>query len=277
MLFIERLNFLQVVETIYFKANILLISVFYFRECKWLCLWKLFKTQECAKYFESTNFHHSVVDVELRLNFNAMIVDSILLFLICFLSKLINDCHHWEIEKFVESWWRLQSISWCSFNFTSVRKELKNINWLISRRNHSVLHTVSSCLMYFWMTWEFVSWISTIFIYILFMSFKFWYVQYFKLTRWASFSFHTYSCWFTIKFIISMFTHVVIWKKDRLKSVSVTNHLQDFLFMILNRLMILNIWIIFLCISFMINQFHLIFQNFHIDCDCFALELAFWK
>ncbi len=172
---------------------------------------------------------------------------------------------------------RLQSISWCSFNFTSVRKELKNINWLISRRNHSVLHTVSSCLMYFWMTWEFVSWISTIFIYILFMSFKFWYVQYFKLTRWASFSFHTYSCWFTIKFIISMFTHVVIWKKDRLKSVSVTNHLQDFLFMILNRLMILNIWIIFLCISFMINQFHLIFQNFHIDCDCFALELAFWK
>ncbi len=74
-----------------------------------------------------------------------------------------------------------------------------------------------------------------------------------------------------------MFTHVVIWKKGRLKSVSVTNHLQDFLFMILNRLMILNIWVIFLCISFTINQSHLISQNFHIDCDCLALELAFWE
>jgi len=50
--------------------------------------------QECAKYFESTNFHHLIVDVELRLNFNAMIVDLILLFLIHLLSKLINDYHH---------------------------------------------------------------------------------------------------------------------------------------------------------------------------------------
>ena len=41
--------------------------------------------------------------------------------------------------------------------------------------------------------------------------------------------------------------------------------------------MILNIWIISLCISFTINQSHLIFQSFHIDCDCLALELTFWK
>ena len=170
---------------------------------------------------------------------------------------------------------RLQLISWCSFDFTSVRRKLKNIDWLTSRHNYSVLHTVFNCLMYFWMTWEFVFWISTIFICILFMFFKFWYVQYFKLTRWAFFSFHTHSCWFTIKFIISMFTHVIIWKKDYLNSVFVTNHLQDFLFMILNKLMILNIWIIFLCISFMINQSHLISQNFHINCDCLVLELAF--
>ncbi len=172
---------------------------------------------------------------------------------------------------------RLQLISWCSFNFTFVRKELKNINWLMSRRNCSVLYIIFSCLMYFWITWEFVSWISMIFIYILFMSFKFWYVQYFKLTRWASFSFHTHSCWFTIKSIISMFIYIIIWKKDHLKSVFVTNHLQDFLFMILNKLMILNVWIIFLCISFMINQSHLISQNFHIDCNYLDLKLAFWE
>ncbi len=106
MLLIKRLNLLQVVQIICFKVNILLISVFYFKECKWLYLWKLFKMQECAKYFESTNFHHLIVDVELRLNFNAMIVDLILLFLIHLLSKLINDYHHWEIDKFVESWWK---------------------------------------------------------------------------------------------------------------------------------------------------------------------------
>jgi len=170
---------------------------------------------------------------------------------------------------------RLQLISWYSFNFTFVRKELKNTNWLMSRYNHSVLYIIFSCLMYFWITWEFVSWISMIFIYILFMSFKFWYVQYFKLTQWASFSFHTHSCWFTIKSIISMFIHIIIWKKDHLKSVFVTNHLQDFLFMILNKLMILNVWIIFLCISFMINQSHLISQNFHIDCNYLDLKLAF--
>jgi len=34
VLLIERLNFLQVVETICFKANISLLSVFFFRECK---------------------------------------------------------------------------------------------------------------------------------------------------------------------------------------------------------------------------------------------------
>jgi hypothetical protein len=106
MLLIKRFNLLQVVEMICFKMNISFISVFYFRKCKWLCLWKLFKTQECAKYSESMNFHHSIVNVELRLNFNAMIVNSVLLFLIHLLSKLINDCHHWEINKFVESWWK---------------------------------------------------------------------------------------------------------------------------------------------------------------------------
>ncbi len=41
--------------------------------------------------------------------------------------------------------------------------------------------------------------------------------------------------------------------------------------------MILNIWIISLCISFTINWSHLISQNFHIDCDCLALELTFWE
>ncbi len=106
VLLIERFNFLQVVKMICFKVNILLISVFYFRKHKWLYLWKLFKTQKCAKYSELMNFHHSVVNVELKLNFNAMIVDSVLLFLIHLLSKLINDCHHWEINKFVESWWK---------------------------------------------------------------------------------------------------------------------------------------------------------------------------
>jgi len=40
------------------------------------------------------NFHHSIVDVELRLNFNAMIVNSILLFVIHVFSKLINDYYH---------------------------------------------------------------------------------------------------------------------------------------------------------------------------------------
>ncbi len=62
--------------------------------------------QECVKYFELMNFHHSVVDVELKLNFNTMIVDSILFFLIHFLLKLIDDYHHWEINKFVKSWWK---------------------------------------------------------------------------------------------------------------------------------------------------------------------------
>jgi len=34
VLLIEKLNFFQVVETICFKANISLLSVFFFRECK---------------------------------------------------------------------------------------------------------------------------------------------------------------------------------------------------------------------------------------------------
>jgi len=34
VLFIERFNFLQVVETICFKTNILLLSIFLFRKCK---------------------------------------------------------------------------------------------------------------------------------------------------------------------------------------------------------------------------------------------------
>jgi len=34
VLLVERLNFLQVVEMIYFKANIFLLSVFFFREHK---------------------------------------------------------------------------------------------------------------------------------------------------------------------------------------------------------------------------------------------------
>ncbi len=147
----------------------------------------------------------------------------------------------------------LQSTSWCLFNFTSVRKELKNFNKLISRCNHSVLHMISNSLMYFLMIqWSFF-WRLKIFIYILFIFFKFLYVQYIKLTQWASFSFHLDSCWFIIESVISMFTHVIIFMKDHSKSVSVTNHLQDFSFMFLNKLMILNVWIIFLYISSVIN------------------------
>jgi len=168
----------------------------------------------------------------------------------------------------------LQSTSWCLFNFTSVRKELKNFNKLISRCNHSVLHMISNSLMYFLMIqWSFF-WRLMIFIYILFIFFKFLYVQYIKLTQWASFSFHLDSCWFIIESVISMFTHVVICMKDHSKSVSVTNHLQDFSFMFLNKLMILNVWIIFLYISSAINWSHFIFQSCYINCDCFDLEVA---
>ncbi len=131
VLLIKRFNLLQVVEKIYFKANISFISVFYFRECKWLYLWKLFKMQECAKYFKSTNFHHSVVDVELKLNFNAMIVNSVLLFLIYLLSKLINDYHHWEINKFVESWWKIAIDILMLIWFHICKKRVKK-HWLIN-------------------------------------------------------------------------------------------------------------------------------------------------
>ncbi len=113
-----------------------------------------------------------------------------------------------------------------------------------------------------------------IFICILFIFFKFLYVQYIKLTWWTSFSFHLDSCWFIIKSVISMFIHVIICIKDCSNDVSVTNHLQKFSFMFLNRLMILNVWIIFLCISFAISQSHFIFQSCHINCDCFDLEVA---
>ncbi len=140
--------------------------------------------------------------------------------------------------------------------------------------NHSVLHMIFSSLMYFLMTWWSFFWRLMIFICILFISFKFLYVQYIKLTWWASFSFHINSCWFIIESVISMFIHVIICMKDRLKSVSVTNHLQDFSFMFLNRLMILNVWIIFLCVSSAISWSHFIFQNYHINCDCFDLEVA---
>ncbi len=168
----------------------------------------------------------------------------------------------------------LQSTSWCLFDFTSVRKKLKNFDRLISRRNHNVLHMIFSSLMYFLMIQWFFSWRLMIFICVLFISFKFLYVQYIKLTWWASFSFHLDLCWFIIKSVISMFTHVIIYMKDHSKNVSVTNHLWDFSFMFLNRLMILNVWIIFLCVSSAINQSHFIFQNCHIDCDCFDLEVA---
>ncbi len=167
----------------------------------------------------------------------------------------------------------LQSTSWCLFNFTSVRKELKNFDRLTSRCNHSMSHMISSCLMYFLMIqWSF-SWRLMIFVCILFIFFKFLYIQYIKLTQWAFFSFHLDSCWFIIKSVISMFIHVIICMKDRLKSVSVTNYLQDFSFMFLNKLMILNVWIIFLCVLSAISQSHLIFQNYHINFDYLDLEV----
>ncbi len=168
----------------------------------------------------------------------------------------------------------LQSTSWCLFNFTSVRKELKNFDRLTSRRNHSVLHMISSSLMYFLMIWWSFSWRLMIFICILFIFFQFLYVQYIKLTQWAFFSFHLDSWWFIIESVISMFTHVIICMRDRSKNVFVTNHLQDFSFMFLNRLMILNVWIIFLCILSAISQSHFISQSCHINCDCFNLEVA---
>ncbi len=169
----------------------------------------------------------------------------------------------------------LQSTSWCLFNFTSVRKELKNFDKLTSRCNYSVLHMIFNSLMYFLMTWWSFSWKLMIFVCILFIFFKFWYVQYIKLTWWTSFSFHIDSCWFIIESVISMFTHVIICMNDRSKSVSVTNHLQDFSFMFLNKWMILNVWIISLCISFAISQLYFIFQSCHINCDYFDLEVAF--
>ena len=169
----------------------------------------------------------------------------------------------------------LQSTSWCLFNFTSVRKKLKNFNKLTSRHNHNMSHMIFNSLMYFLMIQRLFSWRLMIFVCILFIFFKFWYVQYIKLIQWASFSFHIDSCWFIIESVISMFTHVIICISDRLKSVSVTNHLQDFSFMFLNKWTILNVWIIFLCISSAINQSHFIFQSCHINCDCFDLEVAF--
>ncbi len=168
----------------------------------------------------------------------------------------------------------LQLTSWCLFNFTFVRKELKNFNKLTSRRNHNVSHMIFNSLMYFLMIWWSLSWKLMIFICILFIFFKFLYVQYIKLTQWTSFSFYIDSCWFIIKSVISMFIHVIICMRDHSKNVSVTNHLQDFSFIFLNKLMILNVWIISLCISFMINQSHFIFQNCHINCDYFDLKVA---
>ncbi len=168
----------------------------------------------------------------------------------------------------------LQSTSWCLFNFTSVREELKNFDKLTSRYNHSVSHIISSSLMYFLMIWWLFSWRLMIFVCILFISFKFWYVQYIKLTWWTSFSFHIDSCWFIIKSVISMFIYVIICMNDRSKNVSVTNHLWDFSFMFLNRWMILNVWIIFLCISSAISRSHFISQSCYIDCDYFDLEVA---
>jgi len=137
-----------------------------------------------------------------------------------------------------------------------------------------VLHIIFSSLMYFLMTWWLFSWRLMIFICILFISFKFWYVQYIKLTQWTSFSFHIDSCWFIIKSVINVFIYVVICRSDHLKNVSVTNHLQDFSFMFLNKWMILNVWIISLCISSAISWSHFIFQNCHINCDCFDLKVA---
>jgi len=168
----------------------------------------------------------------------------------------------------------LQSTSWCLFNFTSVRKKLKNFDKLMSRCNHNVSHMIFSSLMYFLMTWWLFSWRLKIFICILFIFFKFWYIQYIKLTQWASFSFHIDSYWFIIESVISMFTHVIICMSDRSKNVFVINHLQDFSFMFLNRWIILNVWIIFLCISFAISQSHFIFQSCHIDYDYFNLKVA---
>ncbi len=169
----------------------------------------------------------------------------------------------------------LQLTSWCLFNFTSVKEELKNFNRLISCCNHNVSHMIFNSLMYFLMIYWSFFWRLMIFICILFISFKFLYVQYIKLTQWAFFSFYLDSCWFIIKSVINVFTHVIICMKDCSKSVSVTNHLWDFSFMFLNKLMILNVWIIFLCISSAISQSHFISQSCHIDCDYFDLEVAF--
>ncbi len=82
-----------------------------------------------------------------------------------------------------------QSTSWCLFNFTFVREELKNFDRLMSRHNHNVSHMIFSFLMYFLMIWWSFFWRLMIFICILFIFFKFLYVQYIKLTRWTFFLF----------------------------------------------------------------------------------------
>ncbi len=72
-----------------------------------------------------------------------------------------------------------------------------------------------------------------------------------------------------------MFIHDVIYLKDDSKSVSVIDYLRDFSFMILNKLMILIILIIFLCVSSAISRSHLKVKNCHVNDRYLALELAF--
>ena len=107
VLFIKKFNSLQIVEMICFKVNIFLLSIFFFRERKQLCLWKLFKMWKCIKYFKSMNFHHSIVDVDLRLIFKILLCFSLLYFSIFILLKLFDDYYYWKIDKFIKHWWKL--------------------------------------------------------------------------------------------------------------------------------------------------------------------------
>jgi len=72
-----------------------------------------------------------------------------------------------------------------------------------------------------------------------------------------------------------VFTHDVIYLRDDSKNVSVINYLRDFSFMILNRLIILIVLIIFLCVSFAISRSHFKEKNFHIDRDYLVLKRVF--
>jgi len=72
-----------------------------------------------------------------------------------------------------------------------------------------------------------------------------------------------------------VFTHDVIYLKDDSKNVSVINHLRDFSFMILNKLMVLIVLIISLCVSSAISRSYFKKKNSYINRDYLVLKRVF--